>query len=251
VTDREPLTPLLKWLILVGLIAVGAAIAAHYGLFHVLVEGDRSRLSLVIMVIFVASSGHAGWRSWLIAKELSVAKNTRRRLTATPPIVTDSVKPADASAFGRPEESVVGRHLHRVARARSQRTGGFESGPSPDDLLRSIRQGYDGGWFIADLMFKLGLVGTVIGFILMLGGVTELKSADLTAAQQMLTSMSGGMQVALFTTLTGLIAGTLLGLQYQLLDRSAIQLQTVVLELEDLSWPDPKSGLEESSVDIE
>lgn len=249
--DREPLTPLLKWLILIGLIAVGAAITAHYGLFHVLVEGDRSRLSLVILVIFVVSSGHAGWRSWLVAKELSVARNIRGRLTGTPPNTTDPVKPSDASATGQLNQSVVSRHLDRVARVRSHGVGALETGPSADDLLRSIRQGYDGGWFIADLMFKLGLVGTVIGFILMLGGVTELKSADLTAAQQMLTAMSGGMQVALFTTLTGLIAGTLLGLQYQLLDRSAIQLQAVVLELEDLSWPDPKSGPEGAGVEIE
>jgi biopolymer transport protein ExbB/TolQ len=34
-------------------------------------------------------------------------------------------------------------------------------------------------WFTADLMIKLGLLGTVIGFIYMLGSVTGIEQIDI------------------------------------------------------------------------
>ncbi len=80
------------------------------------------------------------------------------------------------------------------------------------------------GWFVADLMVKLGLLGTVIGFILMLGSLSGIEDMDITSIQRMLLQMSGGMQVALYTTLAGLSAGMLTGVQFLMLDREADRL---------------------------
>ena len=44
--------------------------------------------------------------------------------------------------------------------------------------------------------------------------------------QQLLAAMSGGMAVALYTTLAGLVTSTLLKLQYHVLDASAADLAT-------------------------
>ena len=73
---------------------------------------------------------------------------------------------------------------------------------------------------IVDILLKLGLTGTVIGFILMLLPIGEIKDFDPQIIQQLLSKMSGGMAVALYTTLTGLVTSTLLKLQYFLLDTS-------------------------------
>jgi biopolymer transport protein ExbB/TolQ len=73
---------------------------------------------------------------------------------------------------------------------------------------------------IVDILLKLGLTGTVIGFILMLLPIGEIKDFEPQIIQQLLSKMSGGMAVALYTTLTGLVTSILLKLQYFLLDTS-------------------------------
>ena len=74
------------------------------------------------------------------------------------------------------------------------------------------------GWFVVDLLLKLGLVGTVIGFIIMLSAITEIENFDFTLMNKLLQNMSDGMKVALYTTLTGLVTSILLSMQYKYLE---------------------------------
>lgn len=97
------------------------------------------------------------------------------------------------------------------------------STPSDKKLLLEvldtrIRSHYAFAFIVADLMLKLGILGTVIGFILMLGSLSNLNSIDITVMQTLLVEMSSGMKVALFTTLAGLIAGILLNIKFNLVD---------------------------------
>lgn len=81
------------------------------------------------------------------------------------------------------------------------------------------------GWFASDLCLKLGLLGTIVGFIFMLAPIRDLSAFDPTNLQNALKDMSGGMAVALYTTLAGLTCHILLRLQYQLLaDQMQIRL---------------------------
>ena len=73
------------------------------------------------------------------------------------------------------------------------------------------------GWFAADGVLKIGLLGTIIGFILMLTPIANLVSFDPASLQKALGDMSGGMAVALYTTLAGLIANIVLRFQFQFL----------------------------------
>ena len=73
------------------------------------------------------------------------------------------------------------------------------------------------GWFAADVALKLGLLGTVIGFILMLASIRDITGFDTTSLQSALKAMSGGMAVALYTTLAGLVCNLLLRVQFQML----------------------------------
>ena len=72
----------------------------------------------------------------------------------------------------------------------------------------------DNGFFISDLLLKLGIIGTVIGFILMLSSLSAIDEMNLSKMNNLLLSMSAGMKVALYTTLTGLIGSILLSIQY-------------------------------------
>ena len=87
-----------------------------------------------------------------------------------------------------------------------------------------LRRGQEFGWFVADLLLSLGLLGTVIGFILMLGPISGLDTTDENAIKGALAAMSGGMAVALYTTLAGLIGGMLLKVQGFLLDGAVQEL---------------------------
>jgi len=70
------------------------------------------------------------------------------------------------------------------------------------------------GWFVAESCLVLGLIGTVTGFILMLGtAFTELDVTNITSVQNALIKMSLGMSTALYTTLAGLISSLVIKIQ--------------------------------------
>ena len=69
----------------------------------------------------------------------------------------------------------------------------------------------------ADISLKLGLLGTIIGFILMLQPIAELNDTSPDSLKLALSGMSSGMAVALYTTLTGLIVSTITRSQFHIL----------------------------------
>ena len=72
----------------------------------------------------------------------------------------------------------------------------------------------DVGWFIAESCLALGMIGTVTGFLYMLGTAFEnIDITDATTLQDALASMAKGMSTALYTTLTGLIASLIIKVQ--------------------------------------
>ena len=77
------------------------------------------------------------------------------------------------------------------------------------------------GWFISDLVLTIGMIGTVSGFLLMLtGAFAGVDLNDEVAMKNVLEQMSKGMSTALYTTLFGLICGSLLKIQYFSLGRA-------------------------------
>ena len=81
-----------------------------------------------------------------------------------------------------------------------------------------IQQDYDQkcdvGWFVSESCLALGMVGTVTGFLIMLG--TAFANVDVTNAvtlQQALSDMAIGMSTALWTTLVGLVSSLIIKVQ--------------------------------------
>jgi len=81
-------------------------------------------------------------------------------------------------------------------------------------ILQDYEQKSDVGWFISESCLALGMVGTVTGFLIMLG--TAFANVDVTNAatlQQALSDMATGMSTALWTTLVGLVSSLIIKVQ--------------------------------------
>jgi|TARA_B110000305_G_scaffold95804_1_gene107944 biopolymer transport protein ExbB/TolQ len=169
-------------------------------ILSLIIESDRSNISLIIIMLYLGSSIHWFFLAWKLGKEseiLSLDKNTSKDQELNK--INLYLKGLERSNFTEKQE-----RLNVLA----------------DEL--SNRHSF--GYMAVDVLLKLGLTGTVIGFILMLLPIGEIKEFDPQILQQLLATMSGGMAIALYTTLTGLLTSMLLKFQYFLLDSGVINI---------------------------
>ena len=69
------------------------------------------------------------------------------------------------------------------------------------------------------------MVGTVIGFIMMLSGFANLDISEIDTVQTLIKELGTGMSTALYTTLAGLICSLLLKIQYFNLNQAVDRVQ--------------------------
>lgn len=81
------------------------------------------------------------------------------------------------------------------------------------DRLRHLSVREEIGWFGSELCLVLGMLGTIIGFVLMLRGFEVLNIKDAASIQSLLGELGKSMATALYTTLVGLICGGILKMQ--------------------------------------
>jgi hypothetical protein len=106
------------------------------------------------------------------------------------------------------------------------------------DVLSERTHGvHETAWWLNGLLLKLGLLGTVVGFIIMTLNVSATTSFDVSQTQALLKSMTRGMGVALYTTLIGLVGNIVLGWQLHRLDRAADWLVAYTVEASVPSGP--------------
>lgn len=223
-----------RWLVLFGVLLFGVFLAYRADLLQRLLGSDESHLSAVIMLLFAIASLDAGRRAHHLGRELATAIDLNLRSRGGEQLF-EYLAPGEIG-FNRASATTSFAHGHLLLLAQKTRQHGALC---RQDLLlerleNALGRGHETGWFIADMMIRLGLLGTVIGFIFMLSSVANVSSVDIHALQQLLTNMSGGMRIALYTTLTGLGAGMLLGLQYRLLDQAADRLMAEIIELSEV-----------------
>lgn len=84
---------------------------------------------------------------------------------------------------------------------------------------------------IANALVFLGLIGTVIGFIIALSGVDPESAGKAENVAAMVATLISGMSVALYTTLIGAILYTWLTVSYRILVTGAVDLITATVEL--------------------
>jgi len=84
---------------------------------------------------------------------------------------------------------------------------------------------------LANSLVLLGLIGTVIGFIIALSGVRPEVASDIGAIGPMVSTLINGMSVALYTTLVGSLLHLWLMINVRLLEGGTVKLLTATIEL--------------------
>jgi MotA/TolQ/ExbB proton channel family len=83
---------------------------------------------------------------------------------------------------------------------------------------------------LANSLVILGLIGTVVGFIIALSGVDPETAADVSSIGPMVSRLIDGMSVALYTTLVGAVLNVWLMLNYRLVEGGTVRLLTAIVE---------------------
>jgi hypothetical protein len=83
---------------------------------------------------------------------------------------------------------------------------------------------------VAGTLVILGLVGTVVGFIISLSGVNPDGVADAKAISPMISKLILGMSVALYTTLVGAVLNIWLMVCHHVLVSGTMRLVTAIIE---------------------
>ena len=175
----------LRSLLLLVLIIFGVWILDERGLLAVVLEGDKSQISTVIACLWIISSIYWLYLSKIISNERNSFENMEFKN----------------------KKLLVSRFFNSLKKNEDK-----------DILINAFESEFEKkisyGVVASDVALKLGLLGTIIGFILMLKPIADLNSTSPEDLKMALSSMSSGMAVALYTTLTGLIVSTLLRIQF-------------------------------------
>jgi hypothetical protein len=231
-TDR---LPLLRWLMFTGVTAFGFVIAWHYGLFHLMLASDKTYISALITVLYVAISLHCLVRTAVISRELDSAQRVFAlvsRGTSGFRVVGSEVVTSDGVRL--PPGQVTGHIRNLIVKAGLQGQHRLDQTLLLRGLADALRGPNQLGAFASDALMKLGLLGTIIGFILMLAPIAGLDAADRASVKSSMGLMSDGMAVAMYTTLTGLVGSVLVQTQYYMLDEATAKLFGLATDLTEV-----------------
>ncbi len=231
-TDR---TPLLRWLIFTGVCVFGFVLIWHYGLFRTMLHADRTYISLIISILYVLTTVHCLWRTSVISRELDAANRVSALIEKSPGKVTVAGRNVITDDGSRLPEGRVTQHIRNLVLK-----SGLQGRHRIDQtlLLRGLADQLRGpnqfGSFASDSLMKLGLLGTIIGFIMMLAPIAGLDTGDRASVKTSMGLMSDGMAVAMYTTLTGLIGSILIKIQYYMLDEATAKLFSQATDLTEV-----------------
>jgi MotA/TolQ/ExbB proton channel family len=178
------------WLAMMGVALFLAWWLRERGVWNALIDGDPTGISVGITVLSVVVSLWIGWRLRVIGLQ------------------------AQAGSLWR-----------EAWRTERQTAGDLAT----QTLAERTHGPHETAWWWTGATIKLGLLGTVVGFIVMSSQIGEMPSLDFDQVQVLLKRMTQGMAIALYTTLVGLVANLWLGLQLMLLDRLADKLAADIL----------------------
>ena len=189
---------------LVNLVAFALLGAAWmHGLVGLVVRGDGSYLSVAMFAMFLVGLGICGWRVVQTSRELNEVRQP------------DPTRPSRAQAYleairgrGGDSRSLLASALRLKLTAR----------------LGAVRQ-------IANALVLIGLIGTVVGFIVVLSGVDPAQASDVSAVGPMISNLVAGMGIALYTTLVGAVLNIWLSANCHILSSGLVKLITGIVEL--------------------
>ncbi len=230
-SEASDFLPLLRWLIIMCLTAFGLAALWQLSIIQVMFETERTHISSLILILFALTSLHCLVQTWFVSKELVATRTFREALRADR--TRFGFGPTDLDRL--PKGSMIAQHVaNLVAKARAQ--GGRRVDQTV--LLRVLANRLRGrerlGLFVSEALLRLALLGTAVGFILMLIPIAGLTSFDVETLRKALSGMSSGMAVALNITVTGIGTALLLKLQYYFLSSGVVDLYDMITEVTEV-----------------
>ena len=194
---------LLRFLVLNLVAAALFGAACLKGWVGVVILGDSTQLVTVIAIVFAYGLLTCGRKIVLTSLDINQLKEPGRRPSARVAHYLQAMQGRD------------GQSRALFASALKLKLGA---------RIGSIRH-------IANSLVFLGLIGTVIGFIIALSGIDPKAAADVEAIGPMVSTLINGMSVALYTTLVGAVLNIWLMVNYRLLESGTVTLVTTIVEL--------------------
>lgn len=188
---------------LVAFALLGAAWAQ--GFIAKVINADVTNMVILICLVFLVGLFLAGHRLLKVSKQLNAAYNF------------DINQSSRASDFIKLTKGKNAASRNNIAQAMRLKL-----------FSRIVYIKY-----IANSLTILGLIGTVLGFIIALSGVDPDVAANPSAISPMVAQLIEGMSVALYTTLVGSILSVWLGLVYQMLTTGTSNLISKIIELSE------------------
>ena len=211
--------PLLRWLVFTGLCVFAFVLLWRFGLVRQMVASDRTYLSSIIGLLYVAASMHCLWRTIVISREADAARRGGALIASGSGGLNVEGDTIIVDGAGKLPPGLVAAHIHDLAvKARLQGPRRLDQTLLLRGLAGRLRGSNQFGAFASDTLMKLGLLGTIIGFIMMLAPIAGLDPGDRGAIKSSMSLMSDGMAVAMYTTLAGLVGSILVKIQYYMLD---------------------------------
>jgi len=184
---------------LVAFALLGAA--ALKGWIGLVLDGDGTGLAALIALVFLFGLFECARNVWQTSREL------------------------DELGAGQPRARRVRSYLESVRDRDAQARAITGS-----TLKLKLAAGIGHIRHVANSLVFLGLIGTVLGFIIALSGVDPQAAADVSAIGPMVSILISGMSVALYTTLVGAVLNVWLMLNYRVLESGTVRLFTSIVE---------------------
>ena len=177
---------------------LGALVLAAFGQgwLDTMISARLAELTLIIVAVFVYGLAVCGWKIWRLTVELNG-------------LATKSL----------PDDNPLTRYLNHVEASDSQ-SRALQAGTlrlELTDRIVSVRH-------TANTLIFLGLIGTVIGFIIALSAVDPNTAADAENVASVIATLIDGMSVALNTTLVGATLYLWLTVNYRVLTSGTVSL---------------------------
>ncbi len=212
------------WLLIAVACVFTVFVAIKSGGMAFVIKNDTTFISSAIMLFFVSSALYCGRRAHRLSRELITVQLFAQQAKDNPASYPFSL-PKDASRLA--QSCWVNQVLSKTTRSAEERNSLLTA------LEEKILGPHEVGWFITESLTKLGLLGTVIGFLIMLTALVGSSQLELSAMQMILRDMASGMGIKIIATVVGLLCNMALALQWLLLDRcahkilAAVRLQTL------------------------
>lgn len=205
----------LLWCVYIAVCVFAIYMIADNGYFSHLFDNDPTRISSFIILLLLIGTVHCAFRMYFVTQEFRQIKKIQYTLENHNQINDHNF--IASSHIWNFIKSVTDMY-HQPSFEASCNENNIQ--PFIQILTEKLSGQHEYGWFVTGLLIKLGLLGTVVGFVLMLVSLSSIQVLEFSNLQEMISNMAVGMGVALITTLIGLTASILLGFQYLLLDRA-------------------------------